>query len=197
MRTQFVILVLLSVFLVSCKSEREKQWEQSSVSERLFELQSRGWRSNQLLNFKKDIQYRATQVPIEYYLLKNHGTANVVSFDSLVQRSAQERIVEFEFEHVAGDDLINSEFTDRSNQSTVTYMSAAIQNDFYAVTHKGDTIRPAGVLFERHFNVSPVKRLMLYFSGIPEGEDIKLIYNDQLFKNGQFEFDFQNAPIQL
>lgn len=187
-----MLTAVFAVLISSCKSERQKQWETSKLSERLFEHNERGWKSNQLLNYSNDIQYRATEVPIEYYLLKNLGTSNVEKFDSIVEGSSQERIIEFEFEHIRGADLLTQEFTNKAYAKGVEYLSSKIQSDYQLVTQSGDTISCNGVLFERHFNLSPFKRLMLYFSGVTPGEPVKLIYNDQLFNKTQFEFDFNN-----
>ncbi|WP_435578735.1 hypothetical protein [Gilvibacter sp.] len=193
-----VLLSFFIVLLVSCKSEREKQWESSEMAERLFEHNSRGWKSNQLLNYANNIQYRATEVPIEYYLLKNLGTKNIERFDSIYKANNNERIIEFEFEHIRGNDLLEEAFTGRGYDEGVEYLMETIKQDYTLVTQSGHTIACDGVLFERHFQVSPFKRLLLYFSGVDEGESVKLIYNDQLFNNIQFEFDFgNNVQTQL
>jgi len=191
------LLVFLALSLSACKNKIEKQWSKTSTSERLFEYQERGWKSNQVINFTADIQYRATEVPIEYYLIKNQGTTDAKAFDSVVAAHASERIIEFEFEHIKGKDLLEEEYNNLSYDDAVVYMSSTIQKDFIAVTSSNDTIACSGVLFERHFKVSPFKRVLLFFGGIDSNETIKIIYNDQLFDNGNFSFDFNEDSIKL
>ncbi|MEP2936726.1 MAG: hypothetical protein ABJM06_10015 [Gilvibacter sp.] len=191
------LFVALSLLIISCKSEVEKQWSETSSAERLFEFQERGWKSKQVMNFTSDIQYRATEVPIEYYLIKNQGTEDTKAFDSIVAAHATERIIEFEFEHIKGKDLLEREYNNLSYDDAVVYMSSKIQNDFMAVTSSNDTIACSGVLFERHFKVSPFKRVMLFFGGIDPNETIKIIYNDRMFNNGNFSFDFNEDQIEL
>ena len=193
-----VLVLTFTVFtLGACKSETEKQWSETSNAERLFEYQDKGWKSNQVINFTSEIQYRATEVPIEYYLIKNQGTSNPQAFDSIVAAHATERVIEFEFEHIKGKDLLEKEYNNLSYDDAVIYMSSKIQKDFMAVTSSNDTIACSGVLFERHFKVSPFKRVMLFFGGVDPNETIKIIYNDQLFDNGNFSFDFNEDTIKL
>lgn len=192
-----VFLTAMALLFVSCKSEVEKQLSKTSSAERIFEYQQRGWKSKQVINFTSDIQYRATEVPIEYYLIKNQGAEDAKAFDSIIAAHANERVIEFEFEHIKGKDLLLQEYNDRNYNDAVVYMSSTIQQDFLAVTSSNDTIACSGVLFERHFKVSPFKRVMLFFGGIDPDETIKIIYNDRMFNNGNFSFDFNEDPIKL
>lgn len=190
------ILILASA-LTACKSDAEKRLEESVLSSKMFYHEQRGWKANQILNFTKDIQYRATEVPIEYYLLKNEGLEDVAAFDSLALANNKERVIEFEFEHIASEDLLEKEFTKRSYDDSVIYMAGTIKDDFYAITSNNDTIPCLGVHFERHFKVSNFKRVLLYFGGVSPDESLKLVYKDQLFSGKTFEFDFGNLPVKL
>ncbi len=190
-------LLVLIVSFSSCKSEAEKRLEQSVFSTKIFNHQNQGWKANQIMNFSKEIQYRATEVPISYYLLKNQGMEDVQAFDSIAIANNKERIIEFEFEHIANEDLLMDTYTSRSYDDSVIYMAGTIKDDFYAVTSSNDTIPCLGVHFERHFNVSSFKRVMLYFGGVDPNESIKIVYQDRLFNQGTFEFDFGNMPIKL
>ena len=190
-------LIAIFLLLISCKSETEKQWEKSAIATKLFELEERGWKANQILRFADDIQYRATEVPIEYYLLKNQGLSNTKKFDSIALSNTTQRVVEFEFEQSAAKDLLLEDFTQKAYDDGVIYMAGTIQKDFKVITSSGREINCVGVLFERHFKVSPFKRVMLYFDGIDPSESIKLIYSDALFGKGTFEFDFGQGQLKL
>ena len=190
-------LLALVVGTSSCKSEAEKRLEQSVLSTKLFQHQDRGWKANRIMNFTQQIQYRATEVPIEYYLLKNQGLEDVQVFDSVALANNTERIIEFEFEHIESDDLLIEEYTSKTYDDSVIYMAGTIKDDFYAITSNNDTIPCLGVHFERHFKVSSFKRVLLYFGGVDPDETIKIVYQDRLFGQGTFEFDFGNIPIKL
>lgn len=190
-------MLVVFICLSSCKSEAEKQMEQSVLSTKMFYHQEQGWKANQILNFTKDIQYRATEVPIEYYLLKNEGLEDVKAFDSVALANNRERVIEFEFEHIQSKDLLLKDFTKRSYDDSVIYMGGTIKNDFYAITPNNDTIPCLGVHFERHFKVSKFKRVLLYFGEIDPDHSLKLVYKDNLFSGKTFEFDFGNKPVKL
>lgn len=189
-------LVLLCVFIFSCSSENKKDIKDSENSYKIFRQENLGWKSRQVMHFSNDIQYRATEVPIEYYLLKNMGSENLQLIDSLSKKYALERIIEFEFEHINNADLLKAEYTSMDYDKSVMYMAATIKNDFVAVTESNDTIPCSGVQFERHFKVSPFKRVLLYFGGIPANENIQLIYRDRLFNNGIFKYKFNEIPFK-
>src|SRR5690606_29244167 len=107
-----------------------------------------------------------------------------------------ERVIEFEFEHNQNKDLLQSEYTGLDYDKSVNYMANTIMHDFLLVTESKDTIRCSGVHFERHFNVSPINRILLYFDGINPTENIQLIYQDKLFQQGIFKFTFNETPFK-
>jgi len=183
------------VLAFSCK--RDKTTFTSDVEERMFNLEQIGWKSNQIIHQFPEIRYKATQVPLQYYILKNEGSNDLTKVDSIYQTVKNERVIEMEFQQEREDDLLKSKYTNRGYEESVKYMSFYIERDFKAVTQSGDTVRCAGVTFERNFKVAPFKRVLLHFGNIPEGEHIQLIYDDQLFGNGLIKFKFTETPIKL
>ncbi len=184
------------LFIFSCASESNSGLEEEDLAYRFYQLEKRGWKSRQLTKTAQDIQYRASEVPLEYYLLQNEGIANLSNIDSLSKKHAHERIIEFELEHAQQEDLLQAKHTTLNYEESVQYLSSTIRNDFVAVTASNDTIPCAGVHFERHFQVSPFKRVLLYFGGIESQEAIQLIYRDRLYKNGIFKFKFNEIPFK-
>ncbi len=182
------IAIIFFYFFTSCNSSESKA--------KIYESAQGNWSSVSVSKFIGDINYTATQVPLQYYLLKaNHN--NLQNADSLSHLYAKERIIEIEFEHANKDDLLLSDYTKRSYEDAVKYMAFAIEKDFSVVTSTNDTIACAGVNFERNFKLAPFKRLLLYFNGVPQESNIKLIYQDELFGNGILKFDLRDKPIEL
>ncbi len=161
-----------------------------------FAINQSQWKSKTMGHFVHEITYRATEVPITYYLLKNQGINNLPKVDSLAMQMQNERIIEFEFEHLRSKDLLIEEFTSRSYEEAVKYLASSIQKDFVAITSSNDTIACSGVHFERNFNVAPYKRVLLYFGNVPPNEPIQLLYQDHLFNNGPFQFKFDENPFK-
>lgn len=168
----------------------------TAFSQKLFEYENQGWKSQRITQFADGIHYRATEVPNEYYLLKSEGKNNLHLLDSLSRNFERERIIEFEFEEINEEDLLKEEFTRMNYDESVTYMASRIQGDFIAVTSGNDTIACSGVQFERHFKVSPFKRILIYFNNIDPSENLQLIYRDRLFDNGIFKFKFNELPFK-
>lgn len=189
-------LLLLGALLI-CIYSCNNSTPQSKESYKLFNLEKRGWKSKTKIQVHDDIQYRVTEVPLQYYLLKELGNQDLKIIDSLYELNKEERVIEVEIEQLSKDDVFKSKYTDKDYESTVKYAAFNIQEDFKVVLQSGDTINSAGVLLERNFKVAPFKRLIVHFGGIPPEEDIQLIYNDQLWKNGQMKFDFKETPIEL
>ncbi len=184
-------LMLVSfLILFSCNdSGKEKEIK-------TFEFEKENWksiRSTQLIN---SINYSATEVPLHYYLLKNLGN-NSALIDSILEENKEERIVEIEFQHVDQTDLLEQKHTHKSFEDAVKYMSFSIKKDFMVVTSSRDTIKCAGVNFERNFKIAPFKRVLLYFNGISPDESISLIYQDNLFGNDIIKFNLNETPIKL
>lgn len=164
---------------------------------KLFNLEKTGWKSRTLTHDIKDIAYKATLVPIQYYILKNEGSQNPQKVDSIYSAHKKERILEIEFQGSSKGDLLDSKYTNKDYQSAVEYMAFKMENDFKVVTQAGDTVSCAGVVFERNFKLAPFKRLLLHFGGIPEEDDIELVYVDRLFGNGTLQYKFKETPLKL
>lgn len=188
----FIIIILLG----SCNSGNEEKDFDTAISHKLFQLENRGWKSQRITHFVNDMYYSATEVPNEYYLLKSEGNNNLSRIDSLSKNYNRERVIEFEFEQINEDDLLKEEYTAMDYDKSVMYLASTISRDFMAVTSKNDTILCSGVQFERHFKVSPFKRVLLYFGSIDPSEKIQLIYQDRLFNNGIFKFKFNELPFK-
>ena len=163
---------------------------------KFYNLQQQGWKSKRVNNFVDDINYTATEVPLQYYILKNNQN-NPQIVDSLYTINNKERVIEIEFEHSNQEDLLKQEFTNKNYEDAVKYMAFTIEQDFTVVTSSNDTIKCSGVNFERNFKVAPFKRVLLYFNNINPEDNIKLIYKDQLFGNGTMEFNFNEIPVKL
>jgi hypothetical protein len=163
---------------------------------KFFNLQKQGWKSKQISQFINDINYTATEVPLQYYILKN-SEDSIEKVDSIYSSNSKERIIEIEFQHAKKSDLLKEEFTQKSYEDAVKYLSFQIEKDFTVITSSNDTITCSGAHFERNFKVAPFKRALLYFNNIDPADHIKLIYQDQLFGNGIIKFNFQETPIKL
>ncbi|WP_298538942.1 hypothetical protein [uncultured Aquimarina sp.] len=190
------MLFLIGILLfVSC--QKEKKIPLSDTEYKLFNLEQAGWKSKSVSHLFSDITYKATLVPLQYYILKNEGNRDLEKIDSVYESLKNERIIEVEFQQEKEDDLLKDIYTNRDYETSVKYMSFYIEKDFKAITQKGDTVNCSGVTFERNFKVTPFKRLLLHFGNIPEEENIKLIYQDNLFGNGLMKFNFKETPIKL
>lgn len=194
MRSYFVPVVLF-IFLANFSCNNPKDVDQK-IDYKFFNLQQQGWKSKRITQFATDINYSATEVPLYYYLLNNIGD-DYAKIDSIFKRNAYERIIEVEFQHSKETDLFEEKYTQKSYEDAVKYMAFAIEKDFTVVTSSNDTIACSGVNFERNFKVAPFKRILLYFNNINPDDTIKLIYQDQLFGNGTFKFNFSEVPLKL
>ncbi|OEK09137.1 hypothetical protein A8C32_10405 [Flavivirga aquatica] len=184
---------LIATLLVSCGDSKKSGVKQEY---KYFSLKQQGWKSKRVNQFVNNINYTATEVPLQYYLLKS-TKGNYKTVDSLYKISSKERIIEVEFQHVKQTDLLLSEYTNKSYDDAVKYMAFTIEKDFTVVTSSNDTISCSGVNFERNFKVAPFKRVLLYFNNINHKDNIKLIYQDQLFGNGIIKFNFNETPLKL
>ncbi len=177
--------------LLSCHSNKD-----TSTESLHFTLDRQNWKSSRITQFTKDIGYSAVEVPIEYYLQKTLGE-DLNKIDSVSRTHSKDRIIEFEFQHVENIDLLANKYTYKSYDESVQYMAFDIEDDFLVVTSSKDTISCAGAHFERNFKVAPYKKLILYFTDVDPDENLQLVYNDQLFGNGLFKFNFQDVPVKL
>jgi hypothetical protein len=189
-----VLLVVLGVFILIKKTKTSGT---NRIPEyKLFSLNQGNWKSKRINQFVNDINYTATEVPIQYYLLKNNPDI-YTNIDSLYQINAKERIIEVEFQHVKEADLLLADYTNKTYEDAVKYMAFTIEKDFSVVTSSNDTIPCSGVNFERNFKIAPFKRVLLYFTGISPNENIRLIYHDYLFGNGIVKFNLTGTILKF
>ena len=192
--------LILFFLLVSCgKSDNniEKDIDDSAIRYKLFQLEDMGWKSKYNSQQIEDINFTATEVPIQYYLLKDQGNSDLFNIDSLYNQNKFERIIEFTFEQEDEKDLLEETFTKLSYEDGVKYMSFNMEKDFYVVTSKKDTIKCSGVNYERNFKVAPFQKIMLFFSGINPNDKIQLVYNDILFGKGIVKFKFEEQYKEI
>lgn len=192
-----LFFILLAINLFSCSKNKENKEEQ--LREQYFRLENIGWKSRTYQQNIEDLQFKATEVPIQYYLLKSQGNQNLTYIDSIYQANKTERVIEFVFQQEEEKDLLQQEFTGMDYTQSVKYMSFGLEKDFYVVTSKNDTIACSGVTYERNYKIAPYQKVLLYFSGIQPEEKIQLIYTDYLFRKGTVKFQFKDTytPIAL
>ena len=195
-----LFLFMTIIVFYSCEKKKENNIpdvDDSAIRYQLFQLEKFGWKSKLHSQKVDDINFTATEVPIQYYLLKDQGNQDLFNIDSLYQENKRERIVEFTFEQEDEEDLLKGQFTSLSYEDGVKYMSFSLEQDFYVVTSKKDTIKCSGVTYERNFKVAPFQKVLLFFSGIHPDEKIQLIYNDKLFKKGILKFQFKDSYTEI
>lgn len=188
----FVFLSVLCT-ISSCNKSAKND---SQTDYNFYQLKQQGWKSKRVNQYVNDINYTATEVPLQYYLLKN-VSGNSSRVDSLYSIHAKERIIEIEFQHTNQVDLLLEDYTGKAYEEAVKYMAFTIERDFTVVTSSNDTIACSGVNFERNFKVAPFKRLLLYFNDIDPSDKIKLIYRDHLFGNGIVKFNFNHTVSKI
>jgi hypothetical protein len=188
--------ILLIFILFSCKKE-DKATDDSEIRDRYFNLEKIGWKSRVYNQYVGDINFTATEVPIQYYLLKDKGNENLKLVDSLYEENKTERIIEFTFHQDEEKDLLDKRFTGLSFDDAVKYMSFGLDKDFYIVTSKNDTISCSGVTYERNYKIAPYQKVLLFFSGIDPNDKIQLIYNDVLFRKGMLKFKFKDPFTEI
>ena len=199
MRAIHKLLFIFFVFsLVSCKKEKTTDVrDDSEIRSRYFQLEKIGWKSREYSQKVDDIGFKAIEVPIQYYLLKDQGNVDLFKVDSLYEANKRERIIEFTFEQDQEKDLLGNDFTGLSYEDGVKYMSFAIDKDFYAVTSKNDTIACSGVSYERNYKIAPFQKILLFFSGIDPNEKIQLVYKDHLYRKGTLKFKFKDTFTEI
>ena len=182
-----------------CFTSCTKSNKERAITEdyKFFNLAVDGWKSKRINQYINTINYTATEVPLQYYILKDNQDFEPKVVDSIFKLHEKERVLEIEFHHDEEQDLLQKQFTNLAYDEAVKYMAFKIQKDFKVVTNTNDTIICSGVLFERNFKVAPFKRALLYFGDIDPSEEIQLIYNDQLFGNGLMKFNFKAKPLKL
>ena len=187
--------LLFVIFFISCK--KETNTTDSEIRDRYFNLEKIGWKSRVYNQKVDDINFTATEVPIQYYLLKDKGNENLVLVDSLYESNKTERIIEFVYTQDEEKDLLQKVFTGMSYEEGVKYMSFGLDKDFAVVTSKKDTIVCSGVTFERNYKIAPYQKVLLYFSGIDPNDKIQLIYQDFLFRKGTLKFKFKDPYTEI
>lgn len=199
MRVYKKLLFIFFVFsLFSCKKEKTTTGrDDSEIRSRYFQLEKIGWKSREYSQKVDDINFTATEVPIQYYILKDQGTTDLFKVDSLYEANKQERVVEFTFQQDQEKDLLSDQFTGLPYANAVKYMAFAINNDFYVVTSKNDTIPCNGVSYERNYKIAPFQKILLFFSGIDPNEKIQLVYKDHLFRKGTLKFKFKDTFTEI
>lgn len=190
-------ILLILLFLTSCKKEESKIDESDAIRFRYYNLENAGWKSRQHSQKVENIIFTATEVPIQYYLLKDKGNENLNAVDSIYEKNKKERIIEFTFQDENEDDLLKEKYTKIDYESSVKYMSFFIDKDYYVVTSKNDTIKCSGVTFERSFKIAPYNKVLLFFSNIDPNEKIQLVYQDNLFRKGTLKFRFKEPIVNL
>lgn len=191
------LIFVLSVFILSSCKKDPQSIDDSEIRNRYFNLEKIGWKSRVYTQKVDDIGFTATEVPIQYYLLKDMGTDSLRTVDSLYEQNKKERIIEFTFQEEEEKDLLSKDFTGIEYTDAVKYMSFGLDKDFYAVTSKNDTIKCSGVTYERTYKIAPYQRVLLFFSGIDPNEKIQLVYNDFLFRKGTLKFKFKDTYTQI
>ena len=193
-----LILAFLLLALFSCKKDSQsKKIDDSEIRDRYFNLEKIGWKSRAYTQKIEDIGFTATEVPIQYYLLKDQGTENLKTVDSLYEENKRERVIEFTFQQDEEKDLLAKDFTGMEYTDAVKYMSFGLDKDFYVVTSKKDTIQCSGVTYERSYKIAPYQKVMLFFSGIDPNDKIQLVYTDYLFRKGTLKFKFKDTYTPL
>jgi hypothetical protein len=191
-----ILVLFITLSLISCKKEKETE-DDGAIRYRYFNLEHNGWKSREHIQTIDNISYKATEVPSPYYILNTIGNDDLFEADSIEQANKKERIIEFQFYQQDEKDLLKEEFTSLNYDESVKYMSFSIEKDFYVVTSKKDTIQCAGATFERNFKIAPYHKIILFFSDIPPGDKIQLVYQDRLFKKGTLKFKFEEKITKL
>lgn len=197
MRVFSSLFAITVFFLVYSCNKQEKEENTDDLEFRYFNLENAGWKSRVEAQKIDAITFKATLVPIQYYLLKDKGRDALKQVDSLYEVNKHERIIEFIFEDDSGQDMLEPKFTDLDYSESVKYMSFGINKDFYLITDKNDTIQCAGILHERNFKVAPFTKILLFFSGVDPDDKFQLVYNDVLYKKGKIKFRFTDPILNL
>lgn len=188
------ILVCCLLLCVGCK---EVNSSDEDLESRYFRLEKMGWKSRKYVQKADDINFTAVEVPLEYYFLKNEGSGDIAKVDSLYRQNNTERVIEFTFEQQDEKDLLDKSYTGMEYEDSIKYLSFGLQNDFYVVTQKKDTIACSGVTYERNFKIAPYQRALLFFSGIPPEQKIQLVYKDYLYRKGILKFGFKDTYTEI
>lgn len=192
-----IMFIAICTFFFSCADDKAGIKGDPVLKEKYFTMEENGWKSFSYTQDIDQINYTATQVPLEYYILKTEGIGNLNKADSISKANTKERIVEFEFLHEEEQDLLKSGIAGLNYENAIQYLSYDIKNDFCLVTKSQDTIKSNGVIFERTFGVTPVNRLLIFFSNVQSNQSVQLIYDDKLFGKGVLKFNFKEKITKI
>ncbi len=209
------IMALMNLGLVSCETDQIMESNSTNIETNIhrtelasygqfsefqykggtIHLEEIGEESNQnvvqeITKQQRDIKYRAKKIPSELYL-QNKGLKGE-ELELALKEVSGEQLFYFEFEEALKQDLIKKYFEENLDQK-IAYLSFDIYNDFKLVNEKGDTIHSDYSVYERNFHVAPYERILLSFSGIDPNEEVQLVYMDQLFGRGKFDFTFAST----
>lgn len=191
---KLLFILLFTAFYTSCKKEVK---DDSEIRERYYQLEKIGWKSKVQNQFVDDINFTATEVPIQYYLLKNKGNVDLFLVDSLYEANKRERVIEFTFHQEDEKDLLLREFTGMTYEDGIKYLSFGLDKDFQVVNSHKDTVKCSGVSYERNYKIAPYQKVLLFFSGIDPNDKIQLIYQDHLFRKGTIKFKFKDPYTEI
>lgn len=136
---------------------------------------------------KEDLVFRAKKISSESYL-KRKGLSGKKLKEALNETNG-EQLFYIEFEEEMKLNLVKKYFKNDLDKN-IAYFSFGIHNDFQIINSYGDTLNSSYSLYEQNYSVAPFERLLLSFSGINQQEELKLVYQDNLFGKGQIEFHF-------
>ena len=148
------------------------------------------YRIPEITHQRSDILFTAKRIPTELYL-KNKGLEGE-ELKLALEETEGEQLFYFEFEEQQKQDLIKK-YLEVDLDQNISYLSFSIFKDFKLVNAKSDTIVSSYSTYERNFHVAPYERVLVSFNGVNQDEEIKLIYNDQLFGRGKLEFAFAST----
>lgn len=75
--SRFIFIILFLVFYSCKKDNQSTNLNDSKIRDRYFNLEKIGWKSRAYTQKVEDIGFTATEVPIQYYLLKDLGNENL------------------------------------------------------------------------------------------------------------------------
>lgn len=139
-----------------------------------------------------DLNFTAKRIPTALYL-QNQGLQKEELTEALTQVE-DEQLFYFEIEESQKQDVIKKYFSENQDQN-ISYLSFDIHHDFKIVNGDGDTLKANYSFYERNFHIAPYERIVVSFSGINEGEELKLIYNDHLFGKGESTYSFAPSSV--
>jgi hypothetical protein len=191
----FLKLITLLIFmsLIGCKNEDVEE----ELNYKYFKLEKQGWKSKTSIEDLGDVKCKATEVPIQYYILKEQKNKGIKYVDSVYQAHKYERIFEVEFDHKENKDLKKAIQSNFSESQLIEYLSFGITEDFSVYNQKRKEYKCQGVIYEGNGNFQDNSKLILFFSDINPTDTIYLVYKDKLFNSGKLKFRFKETVEKL